>query len=68
MRKIGPGKERTKEAKQERKLRKGTLMETATAMEIEQGGLRHHSLDDFHRCLENPAGFSTVTTSPTTIN
>jgi hypothetical protein len=25
-------------------------------------------LDDFHRCLENPAGFSTVTTSPTTIN
>jgi hypothetical protein len=25
-------------------------------------------LDDFHRCLENPAGFSTVTTNPTAVN
>jgi hypothetical protein len=25
-------------------------------------------IDDFHRCLENPVGFSTVTTSPATIN
>jgi hypothetical protein len=37
------GKERKKEAKKERKLRKGRLVETATAVEIEQGGLRQHS-------------------------
>jgi hypothetical protein len=24
--------------------------------------------DDFHRCLENPAGFSTVTTSPAAVH
>jgi len=39
-------------------------METAAAMEIEQGCLRQYFLGDFHRCLENPAGFSTVTKSP----
>jgi hypothetical protein len=33
-------------------------METAAAVEIEQGRLRQYSLDDFHRCLEKPAGFS----------
>lgn len=33
-------------------------METAAAVEIEQGCLRQYSLDDFHRCLEKPAGFS----------
>ena len=43
-------------------------METAAAVEIKQGGLRQHYLDDFHRCLENPAGFSTVTTGPAAIN
>jgi hypothetical protein len=43
-------------------------METAAAEEIEQGRLRRYFLDDFHRCLENPAGFSTVTTNPTTVN
>jgi hypothetical protein len=61
-------KERKKEAKKERKLRKGKLVETAAAEEIVQGGLRQHFLDDFHRCLENPAGFPTVTTSSATIN
>jgi len=35
-------------------------METAAAEEIVQGGFRQHFLDDFHRCLENPAGFPTV--------
>ena len=52
-----------KRTKKERKLRKGKLVETAAAEEIVQGGLRQHFLDDFHRCLENPAGFPTVTTS-----
>ena len=33
-------------------------METAAAVEIEQGRLRQYSLDAFHRCLEKPAGFS----------
>jgi hypothetical protein len=33
-------------------------METAAAVEIDQGCLRQYSLDDFHRCLEKPAGFS----------
>jgi hypothetical protein len=43
-------------------------VETATAVEIEQVAFGNILLDDFHRCLENPAGFSTVTTSPTTVN
>jgi len=38
-----PGQRKKKEAKKERKLRKGRLVETATAMEIEQGGLRQYS-------------------------
>jgi len=56
-----------KRSKKERKLRKGRFMETAAAMEIDQGSLRQYFLGDFHRCLENPAGFSTVTTSSTTV-
>ena len=43
-------------------------METAAAVEIEQGRLRQHSLDDFHRCLEKPAGFSTVSTGPAAVS
>jgi len=43
-------------------------METAAAMEIDQGSLRQYFLDDFHRCLENSAEFSTVTTNPTAVN
>ena len=46
-------------------------METAAAVEIQQGGLRRYFLDDFHRCLEKPRttlGFSTVTTGPAAIN
>jgi hypothetical protein len=42
-------------------------METAAAVEIEQGRLRRLLLDDFHRCCgkaENNIGFSTVTTGP----
>ena len=38
-------------------------METAVAEEIDFGGLRAILLDDFLRYLENPAGFTTVTTS-----
>jgi hypothetical protein len=52
-----------KRTKKERKRGKGKLVETAAAEEIVQGGLRQHFLDDFLRCLENPAGFPTVTTS-----
>src|ERR1700733_15497130 len=58
-------RERKKEKEPKRKkLRKGTLVETAAA---EGNRIRWPSadilLDDFPRCLENPAGFSTVTTS-----
>jgi len=45
-------------------------METAAAVEIEQGRLRQFSLDDFHRCLGKPRktlGFPTVTTGPTAL-
>jgi hypothetical protein len=65
---IFPRAKKEKRTKKERKLRKGRFMETATAVEIEQGSLRQYFLDDFHRCLENPAGFSTVTTNPTAVN
>ena len=52
----------------ERKHRKGKLVETDTAVEIDYGGLRQLFLDDFHRCLENPAGFPTVTPSTAVIH
>ena len=38
-------------------------METAAAEEIEKVAFGTILLDDFLRCLENPAGFTTVTTS-----
>jgi len=48
------GKER-KRTQKERKFRKGAgLWKLAHLMEIDQGGLRHHSLDDFHSCLKKP--------------
>jgi hypothetical protein len=40
-----------KEAKR-KNMRKGKPVETAAAMEIDQGGLRRLLLDDFHRCLK----------------
>jgi hypothetical protein len=47
-------------------------VETAAAVEIDQGGLRQHLLDDFHRRLKkayakNASAFFTVTTGPTAI-
>jgi len=43
-------------------------VETAAAVEIDKGSLRHYFLDDFHSCLEKPSqnrsGFPTVTTGP----
>src|SRR5216684_1359659 len=46
----------------------GRLVETAAGMEIDQGGLRQHFLDDFHTCLKKPRtkrfGFFTVTHKP----
>jgi len=41
--------------KKEQKERKGRPVETAAAVEIEQGSLRQYSLDDFHRCLKKSA-------------
>jgi hypothetical protein len=41
--------------KKDQKERKQRPMETATAVEIEQGGLRQNLLDDFHRCLKKSA-------------
>jgi hypothetical protein len=40
-----------KEAKR-KNMRKGRPVETAAAMEIDQGGLRRLFLDDFHSCLK----------------
>jgi hypothetical protein len=58
---------RTEQKKEKEPKRKncgrGTLVETAATEEIESGRLRQYLLDDFLRCLENPAGFTTVTTS-----
>jgi hypothetical protein len=44
----------TKKEKSSKKERKGRPVETAAAVEIEQGSLRRYLLDDFHRCLEKP--------------
>jgi hypothetical protein len=46
--------QRKKKEQKERKLRKGKPVETAAVEEIDQGGLRHHFLDDFHSCLKKP--------------
>jgi hypothetical protein len=46
------GVKKEKRSKKERKLRKGKLVETATAVEIDKGSLRRLFLDDFHRCLK----------------
>jgi hypothetical protein len=56
-----------KEKEAKRKIRKGTPMETAAAVEITNDATPL-LIYDFHHCLEKPAGFSTVTTSPTVIN
>jgi hypothetical protein len=66
--KISRSAKKEKRTKKERKLRKGRFMETAAAVEIEQGAFGDIFLDDFLRCLENPAGFPTVTTNPTAVN
>jgi hypothetical protein len=42
-------------------------VESAANEKIGQGRLRQHFLDDFHNCLENPAGFSTATTGPAAV-
>ena len=52
-----------KEKEAKRKIRKGTPVETAAAVEITEDAARL-LFRDFHRCLEKPAGFSTVTTGP----
>src|SRR5438876_5125145 len=51
--------------------RRQRAMETAAAVEIEQGSLRRLLLDDFHKLFgkslrKKRSGFSTVTTAPTT--
>jgi hypothetical protein len=59
--------ERKKKNQKERNQRKGKLVETAAAEQIDQGGLRQYFLGDLLRCLENPAGFSTATTGPAAV-
>jgi len=41
-----------KRTKKERKLMKGTPVETDAAVKINKGGLRQQLLDDFHRSLK----------------
>jgi hypothetical protein len=55
-----------KEKEAKRKIRKGTSVETAAAVEITKDATRL-LIYDFHHCLEKPAGFSTVTTGPMAI-
>jgi hypothetical protein len=50
------GKTKKKNQK-ERSLRNGRLVETAAAEEIEKLAFGNILLNDFLRCLENPAGF-----------
>ena len=56
--------ERKKKNQKERNQRKGKLVETAATEQIDQGSLRQYFLGDLLRCLENPAGFPTVTHKP----
>ena len=44
----------SKEKQKQRKLRKGSLVETAAAVEIDKGRLRRLFLNDFQRCLKKP--------------
>jgi hypothetical protein len=60
---------RKKKKQKERTIRKGRPVETAAAVEIDQGGLRQHLLDDFHHCLKKAfaktaSAFFTVTHRP----
>ena len=61
--KSAPAKKEKKKQKKERKLKKGRLVESATAVEIDKGGLRRHFLDDFHKLLGSLLA-STLTTKP----
>jgi hypothetical protein len=45
----------TKKEKRSKKERKQRPVETAAAVEIDNGCLRRLLLDDFHRCLKKPA-------------
>jgi hypothetical protein len=45
----------------------GTPVEAAATEKIDQGRRRRYFLDDFHNCLENPAGFTTATTGPAAV-
>jgi hypothetical protein len=58
-----------KRSKKERKLRKGGRLwkppQPWKSIKVAFGNIL---FDDFHRCLENPAGFSTVTTSPAAVH
>jgi len=56
-----------KEKRKKDQKRKGRPVESAATMKIEQGRLRQYLLDDFHSCLENPAGFPTATTGPAAV-
>jgi len=58
---------RFKERKRTKKERKGRPVGSAAPEKISQGRLRQYLLDDFHSCLENPAGFPTATTGPAAV-
>jgi len=65
--------QRKKKDQKERKVRKGTPVETAAAMEIKKGGLRQLLLDDFQpllekACARTASAFSQLRTVPTAVN
>src|SRR5438034_10045787 len=60
---VGFRQRKKKEPKKKETNGRGSLWKLPQPRKSFKGGLRQHFLDDFHRCLENPAGFPTVTTS-----
>jgi hypothetical protein len=55
----------SKKEKSTKKERNGRLVESAAPEKIAKGRACGDIFpDDFHRCLENPAGFSTATAGP----
>ena len=49
---LSSGRQFLQRKTKKQKERKGRPVETAAAVEIDQGSLRQYSLDDFHRCLK----------------
>jgi len=63
---IGAGQRKKKEPKKKESCGRGSLWKLPQPRKSSKDASQYF-LDDFLRCLETPAGFSTVTTSSTTV-